>query len=46
MAIQICRLFGANPIPVVGGAEKVAQAHELGAENVIDRKSRGRRRAG
>src|SRR4029078_2178833 len=48
MAIQICRLFGANPIPVVGGAEKVAKAHELGATDVIDRKAedvagRGRR---
>ena len=32
MAIQICRLFGANPIPVVGGAEKVARAQELGAQ--------------
>jgi NADPH:quinone reductase-like Zn-dependent oxidoreductase len=37
MAIQICRLFGANPIPVVGGADKAALAEELGAENVIDR---------
>jgi NADPH:quinone reductase-like Zn-dependent oxidoreductase len=39
MAIQICRMFGANPIPVVGGAEKVAKAEQLGAVNVIDRKS-------
>ncbi|MGZ4431719.1 MAG: zinc-binding dehydrogenase [Gaiellales bacterium] len=39
MAIQICRLFGANPIPVVGGAAKVAKAEELGAVNVIDRTS-------
>jgi alcohol dehydrogenase len=39
MAIQICRLFGANPIPVVGGAEKVAKAHEVGATDVIDRKA-------
>jgi alcohol dehydrogenase len=39
MAMQICRLFGANPIPVVGGPEKVAKAEELGAVNVIDRKS-------
>jgi NADPH:quinone reductase-like Zn-dependent oxidoreductase len=39
MATQICRMFGANPIPVVGGAEKVAKAEELGAVNVIDRKS-------
>jgi alcohol dehydrogenase len=39
MAIQICRMFGANPIPVVGGAEKVALAESLGATNVIDRKS-------
>src|SRR3954451_3546283 len=39
MAIQICRLFGANPIPVVGGKEKVALAEQLGAVNVIDRKS-------
>jgi NADPH:quinone reductase-like Zn-dependent oxidoreductase len=29
MAIQICRMFGANPIPVVGGAEKVAKASSL-----------------
>jgi alcohol dehydrogenase len=39
MAIQICRMFGANPIPVVGGAEKIAKAEELGATDVIDRKS-------
>jgi NADPH:quinone reductase-like Zn-dependent oxidoreductase len=39
MAIQICRMFGANPIPVVGGAEKVAKAEELGAVHVIDRKN-------
>lgn len=39
MAIQICRLFGANPIPVVGGSEKVALAEQLGAVSVIDRKS-------
>jgi crotonyl-CoA carboxylase/reductase len=39
MAIQICRMFGANPIPVVGGADKVAKAEQLGAVNVIDRKS-------
>jgi NADPH:quinone reductase-like Zn-dependent oxidoreductase len=39
MAIQICRLYGANPIPVVGGSEKVALAERLGAVNVIDRKS-------
>jgi alcohol dehydrogenase len=39
MAIQICRMFGANPIPVVGGQAKVAKAHELGAEDVIDRTS-------
>jgi NADPH:quinone reductase-like Zn-dependent oxidoreductase len=39
MAIQICRLYGANPIPVVGGSEKVALAEQLGAVNVIDRKS-------
>ncbi len=39
MAIQICRLFGANPIPVVGGPAKVAKAEELGAVNVIDRTS-------
>jgi len=37
--MQICRLFGANPIPVVAGPEKVAKAEELGAVNVIDRKS-------
>ena len=39
MAIQICRMFGANPIPVVGGAQKVAKAEQLGAVNVIDRSS-------
>jgi crotonyl-CoA carboxylase/reductase len=39
MATQICRMFGANPIPVVGGAEKVAKAEQLGAVNVIDRKN-------
>jgi len=39
MAIQICRMFGANPIPVVGGAGKVALAEQLGATNVIDRTS-------
>jgi crotonyl-CoA carboxylase/reductase len=39
MAIQICRMFGANPIPVVGGKAKVAKAQELGAEDVIDRTS-------
>jgi len=39
MAIQICRMFGANPIPVVGGAQKVALAQQLGAEHVIDRTS-------
>jgi alcohol dehydrogenase len=39
MAIQICRMFGANPIPVVGGAEKVALAERLGATDVIDRTS-------
>ena len=40
MAIQICRLYGANPIPVVGGAAKVKRAQELGAEMVIDRSRR------
>jgi NADPH:quinone reductase-like Zn-dependent oxidoreductase len=39
MAIQICQMFGANPIPVVGGAQKVAKAEQLGAVNVIDRSS-------
>ena len=39
MAIQICRMFGANPIPVVGGPQKVAKAEQLGAVNVIDRSS-------
>jgi len=39
MAIQICRMFGANPIPVVGSAQKVAKAEQLGAVNVIDRSS-------
>jgi alcohol dehydrogenase len=39
MAIQICRMYGANPIPVVGGEEKIAKAQELGATDVIDRKS-------
>jgi alcohol dehydrogenase len=39
MAIQICRMFGANPIPVVGSPQKVAKAEQLGAVNVIDRSS-------
>src|SRR4029079_13991848 len=39
MAIQICRMFGANPIPVVGSSQKVAKAEQLGAVNVIDRSS-------
>ena len=39
MATQICQLYGANPIPVVGSAEKVALAEQLGATNVIDRSS-------
>jgi len=39
MATQICRMFGANPIPVVGGKAKVAKAQELGAGDVIDRTS-------
>jgi len=39
MAIQICRMFGANPIPVVGSPRKVAKAEQLGAVNVIDRSS-------
>jgi NADPH:quinone reductase-like Zn-dependent oxidoreductase len=39
MATQICLLHGAVPIPVVGGAEKVAKAHAIGAEHVIDRKA-------
>jgi alcohol dehydrogenase len=39
MALQICRMFGANPIPVVGGQAKVAKAKELGADDVIDRTS-------
>jgi alcohol dehydrogenase len=39
MAIQICRLFGANPIPVVGGKQKIALAEKLGATTVIDRTS-------
>ena len=39
MAIQICRMFGANPIPVVGSEQKVAKAEQLGAVNVIDRSS-------
>src|SRR3954452_22383553 len=39
MATQICLMFGANPIPVVGGKEKIELAEKLGAKNVIDRKS-------
>ena len=39
MAIQICRMFGANPIPVVGSPQKVDKAEQLGAVNVIDRSS-------
>jgi NADPH:quinone reductase-like Zn-dependent oxidoreductase len=37
MAIQICRVAGAEPIPVVGSADKVEVCRALGAEHVIDR---------
>ncbi|RYE85083.1 MAG: NAD(P)H-quinone oxidoreductase [Hyphomicrobiales bacterium] len=35
-AIQICRLYGANPIAVVSSAEKAAYARALGATATID----------
>ena len=35
-AIQICRLYGANPIAVVSSAEKAAYVRSLGAIDVID----------
>lgn len=35
-AIQICRLYGANPIAVVSSPEKAAYARALGATDVID----------
>jgi NADPH2:quinone reductase len=35
-AIQICRLYGANPIAVVSSAEKADYARALGADDVID----------
>jgi crotonyl-CoA carboxylase/reductase len=38
-AIQICKLFGANPICVVSSEDKEALCRELGAEHVIDRRS-------
>jgi alcohol dehydrogenase len=37
MAIQICRLFNAIPVAVVGSEEKLRRAHELGAAHLIDR---------
>lgn len=35
-AIQICRLYGANPIAVVSSAEKAGYVRALGATDVID----------
>lgn len=35
-AIQICRLYGANPIAVVSSPEKAAYVRWLGATDVID----------
>jgi NADPH2:quinone reductase len=35
-AIQICRLYGANPIAVVSSAEKAEYVRSLGATDVID----------
>lgn len=35
-AIQICRLYGANPVAVVSSAEKAAYVRVLGATDVID----------
>lgn len=35
-AIQICRLYGANPIAVVSSAEKADYVRALGATDVID----------
>lgn len=38
MAIQVCNVFNAKAIAVVGSDEKMALAHDLGAEFVINRK--------
>lgn len=37
-AIQICKLFGANPVCVVSSSDKEALCRELGAEHIIDRR--------
>jgi crotonyl-CoA carboxylase/reductase len=36
-AVQICRLMGANPVAVVGSADKAALVREFGATMTIDR---------
>jgi len=36
-AVQICRLYGANPIAVVSTADKAGLVKELGADMVIER---------
>lgn len=38
MAIQICKAFGAKPIAVVAGEDKVEYCKKLGAVGVIDRR--------
>lgn len=37
MAVQVCRLWGAVPIPVVSSEEKAALVRQLGADIVINR---------
>lgn len=37
-AVQLCKLYGANPIAVVSSSEKEKLVRELGAEMVINRK--------
>lgn len=37
-AVQLCRLFGANPICVVSSPDKAALCRTLGAEHIIDRR--------
>ena len=38
MAIQVCRIFGAQPIAVASGDEKLEFCRKLGAEHLINRK--------
>ncbi|MFL5362289.1 MAG: crotonyl-CoA carboxylase/reductase [Myxococcales bacterium] len=37
-AVQICKMLGANPIPVIGGKDKAPLVQSLGASAWIDRK--------